>query len=183
MVVWPEASQHWSPQAVGGLCLGAKMVTSRTANTNEYSLSSLLPVSFPPTISHSWPLPPNETLQDLQVCLAHVESLLCSGSQGTWKLAYALQAGSHYFLQCVELLHSSTTELQSQVLWGFLLLRPGSQAQDPDVGLWTLTFVGGPPWYNYFPFCELPTWQVWDLIISWKCASYLLFIMSSLLWI
>ena len=65
-----------------------------------------------------------------------------------------------------ELLHSSPAGLQSQMLWGFLLRMPDPQAGDPDMGLRTLTLVGKPLQYNYFPVCGSPTQWVWDLIMS-----------------
>ena len=42
-----------------------------------------------------------------------------------------------------------------------------SKAWKPAVGLRTFTPVGELLWYNYFPVCGLPTWQVRDLILSW----------------
>ena len=65
----------------------------------------------------------------------------------------------------VELLHSIPAGLESQELWGLLLLRPDPQAGEPDVGLRILTPVGEPLPYNYFPVCWSPTWRVWNLII------------------
>ena len=54
-----------------------------------------------PTVSHSWPLPPQEILQDLPVGLAQapMESLLCPGSQCTWNLVCTLQEWSLCFPQ------------------------------------------------------------------------------------
>ena len=65
--------------------LGAKTVTSGRAHTGEYSLWPLLPVSLSPQVSHSRPMPPQETLYDPQLGLAHssVESLLCPRTQCT----------------------------------------------------------------------------------------------------
>lgn len=62
--------------------LHAKIVTSGRAHTHEYSLGLLPPVSLL-LVSHSQPLHPQETLQDMQVGLAHapMKSLLCPGSE------------------------------------------------------------------------------------------------------
>ena len=51
---------------------------------------------------------------------------------------------------------------------------------EPDVGFRTLTPVGEPLQYNYFPVCMSSTWHVWDLIVSQKCPSYHLVVASSL---
>ena len=41
---------------------------------------------------------------------------------------------------------------------------PDPQAWELDVGLRTLTSVGEPLKYSYFPVCELPTWWVWGCL-------------------
>ena len=48
LVVWPEASQHWSLQAVEWGHLGVKMAISRRAHVNEYSLVPPPPVLLSP---------------------------------------------------------------------------------------------------------------------------------------
>ena len=53
------------------------------------------------------------------------------------------------------------------------------QTREPDVGLRTLTLVGEPLQYNYFPVCGSPTWWLWDLIVLWTCLSYHLAVASS----
>ena len=78
LLVWPEAVQYWSPQAVlwanGGLLEGScQLVLSRTAAAS---------VSVP-TVSHSYPLSLQETLQYSQVGLAH--SLM-------WSLPFPLRS-------------------------------------------------------------------------------------------
>ena len=81
----------------------------------------------------------------------------------------------------VELLWSSfegqlkPTGLQSQMLWGLLLLLMlDRQAGEPDTGVRTLILVGDPQQYNYFPFCGLPTWQIHYLVISEQCPPTIL---------
>ena len=59
----------------------------------------------------------------------------------------------------VEHLCSSLTDLQCQMLQGLLLPMsyPPPQAWEPDVDPQTLTPVGEPLWYNYFPIWGSPT--------------------------
>ena len=57
---------------------------------------------------------------------------------------------------------------------------PDPQAEKPDMELRTFTPVGVLLWCNYFPVCESPTRQVWDLILSELCPSYHLILASSL---
>ena len=80
----------------------------------------------------------------------------------------------------VNFLWSSPTGLQSQTLWGLLLLLPDPQAEELHLGLRTLIPVGKPLWYNYFPVCGLPTWGVWDLNLWQLHPSYHLTVASSL---
>ena len=75
----------------------------------------------------------------------------------------------------VEVLQSNSTGIQSQITWRLLpLLDP--QAGKPDVRLKTFTLVRSLLWYSYFPVCEPPTYQVWDLILCWLCPSYSLIV-------
>ena len=43
---------------------------------------------------------------------------------------------------------------------------------EPDMGLRTLTPVGEPLQYNYSSVCGLPSWGLWDFIISRVHPSY-----------
>ena len=47
-------------------------------------------------------------------------------------------------------------------------------------GARTFTTVGELLWSDCSPVCELPMWQVWDLILSSLCPSYHLFVAFSL---
>ena len=47
--------------------------------------------------------------------------------------------------------------LQSQTLWGLLILLPDPPAELPDMGLRTFTAEGEFLWYSSSPVCELPT--------------------------
>ena len=53
---------------------------------------------------------------------------------------------------------------------------------EPEVGLRTFTPMGEPLLCNYFPVCGLPTWRVWDLILSQLRPSYCLVVAVSLCW-
>ena len=68
------------------------------------------------------------------------------------------KSGFSVSLSSVELLLSTSSGLQSHMLWGILLLIPDPQDGEPDVGLRTLTPVGELLQYNCSPVCGLPTW-------------------------
>ena len=56
LVVWPEASQDWSLQAIGwGQVLVRKVTTSRRAHTNEVLLGTTVASVFASTVSHKRP--------------------------------------------------------------------------------------------------------------------------------
>ena len=89
-----------------------------------------------------------------------------------WSLCFALGLSAHESL-CVllkngisvspspiELLPTSPTGLQCQILQGLFLPVLNHQAWGLDVGFRTLTPVGESLWYSYFQICELPTSQV-----------------------
>ena len=63
---------------------------------------------------------------------------------------------------------------------GLLLPMPDPRAEEPDVGLRTLSPVGEPVRQNYFLVCGSPSWWVWDLIISQKHPSYCFTVASSM---
>ena len=145
----------------------------------EYSLGPLPPV-LAPTVRHSQPLSPQENLQDLQVGLAQasMESL-------TWVPIHLKPFMCSLRVESVFPQSCGASALkphwpQNQMLWGLLLLMPDPQVEEPDMGLRTLTPVGEPLQYNYFPVCKLPTQWVWDLIKSWKCPSVLLWFLLCL---
>ena len=60
---------------------------------------------------------------------------------------------------------------------------PDPQVGEPDMGLRTLTPMGGLLQYNYSPVCGSPTWRVWDLIILQVCPSYLSHCSSLCVWL
>ena len=93
-----------------------------------------------------------------------------SGSGSHEVTASALDPRVYVLPSPVELLRSISTDLQSKC-------SGDSQARKPDVGL---SPVGELLWYNYSTVCGLPTWWLWDLIISWVHPSYHLIVISSL---
>ena len=115
-----------------------------------------------PTMSHSKPLFSQEILQELQSGLTQIpmESLLCHWTQCIWKPVCIFQEWVSISPSHMELLSTSPTGLQCQMLWGLFLLMLDPQAWGPDVEFRTLTPVGESLWYSYFPVCGLPTQQV-----------------------
>ena len=69
---------------------------------------------------------------------------------------------------------------QGQIPWGFPVPLSDPQAGKSDRGFRTFTIVRELLCYYYSPVCGSPTWQVWDLILSILCSSYLLTAASSL---
>ena len=150
------------------------------AYTHNYGTWDLCLQCPAPTMSLSWPLLAQETLQDLQVGLAQIlmESLLCLGTQCTWNLVCTLQGRSLCF-------HQSCGAPALKPCWPSIpnalevpLPKPDPQTQEPDMGFGTLAPMQGPLWYSYNPVRELPTWQVWVLLILQKCPSYHLIVPS-----
>ena len=74
-------------------------------------------------------------------------------------LCTPFKSGVFVFPIPMELLHTSPAVPQCQMLWELFPV-PDLQAWETDMGLRTLLWVS---LYNisYFPFCGLPTWQVW----------------------
>ena len=135
--------------------LGDKMAASGRAHTNEYSQYLLHQCLCPQSEPQVLP-PPQETLQVHQVGLAQasMKSLLFSlGPSVHETLCTFSKSGVSVSPGSVEFLQSGPAGLLSQMLWG------------PDMGLTTLTPVGEPLRYNYFPVCGPPTPQVWDFIV------------------
>ena len=64
----------------------------------------------------------------------------------------------------VKVLQSNPANLQSLILYEFLLLLPDPQVGKPDMGLRTFTPVGGLLWYKCSLVCESTIQQLWDLI-------------------
>ena len=125
---WPEASQHWSLQAIGwGLFSVPKW----------QPLGELMPVSFPwglyhqsPCL-HSQPQPTHTSPGDLPRPTGSSGSIVSYGVTALpWVLVHMKTCACPPRVESVspspaQLLHSSPTGLQSQVLWQLLLLMPG----------------------------------------------------------
>ena len=156
LVVWPEATQHWS---LLGLFVGANgrlwEGSCQGVLLRTYAASVLVPV-----VSHSHPPPLQETLQSPLGSL-----LLPLGPDAHTTLCVPSKSGVFVSPSPVEVLQSNPTSLQSLILWGFLLPLLDPQVGKPDVGLRTFTPVGGLLWYKCSPVCESPTHQLWDFIL------------------
>ena len=87
------------------------------------------------------------------------------GSWYTWELVcMPSKSGVSVSLNPVEFLWSSPTDFQSQRLWGLLFPMPEPQTGGPYTGLWTLTPMGEPLWYNYYP-----VWVTHLVSIRFEC--------------
>ena len=137
LVVWPEAFQHWSLQAVGwGQVLASDDCIQDSSH--QWILPSTSATSvLAHTVSHSCLLLPGETLQDQQVVLvqAAIQSPLFfpSGPGVDKTLCASSKSGVSVFPSPVEFLWSSSAGLQSQMLWGLLFPMLGPQTGEPDV--------------------------------------------------
>ena len=133
-----------------GLCQGVLPTTS--------AASVLVP-----SVSHSHPLPLQETLQHYQVGLVQSPMgslLLPLGPDAHTTLCVPSKSRVSVSPSPVEVLKSNHTSLQNLILWEFLLLLPDPQVGKPDVGLRTFTPVDGLLWYTCSPVCESPTQQL-----------------------
>lgn len=107
-----------------------------------------------PTVKHSFPLLSQETLQDPHLGLIQVlmKSFLCSGTQCTLNPVCTLYECSLHFYQSF----GAPLLKPCWMLWRLLLSMPGPQAGKSDVRFGTLTPVGEPLRYSYFPVCGSP---------------------------
>ena len=137
IVVWPGASQHcWVGPDF------PKMATSREVHANVYSQELCLQCPFP--TSHIHPVftgyPPRTTVRSdtdshgvfaLPWDPVHVK--ICVHFSGM---------GSLFSPSLVEFLHTSSTGLQCQMLWGLFLPGPDPQVRGFDRVLRTLIPIG-----------------------------------------
>ena len=147
LVIWPEASQHWSLQAVEWGQVLVRKWQPPGGLTPMLLLRTTTASVFVPAVSHSHPAPPQETLQyqQLSLPLSPVRSLLFTLGAGVHKTLYApSKSGISVSLSPVEFLRTKPAALQKQMLWGLLLPLPDLQAGEPDVGLKTFTPVVEP---------------------------------------
>ena len=158
------------------------MVASRRAHNIEYSLVSLPPVS----LSHSEPQPPPASPgvpprpAGRSGPHSYEVSAFSPGSRCTQDLVSALQEWSFCLLQSCGVPVIKAHWPSNQMLWGLFLPMQDHQAGEPDAGLRTLSPLGVPLRYNYFPICGLPTQWLWDLSFLQMCPSYLLIVATSL---
>ena len=94
------------------------------------------------------------------------------GPSACWILCVPFKSEVSISPSPVELLQLNSAVLQSQMLWGLILLVPEPWPGELNVGLRTITSVGAPLQYNS-TVCESSTQALCDLIISRACASYL----------
>ena len=143
---WPEASQHWSLQAIGW---------SPFSVPKWQPLGQLMPVSFPwglyhqcPCL-HSQPQPTHTSPGDLPRPTGSSGSVSYGITALPWVLVHMKTCECPLRVESVspspaQLLLSSPAGLQSQVLWRLLLLMPDPQTGEPDMGLRNLTPMGRP---------------------------------------
>ena len=151
------------------------MVVSRRAQTNGYFLELLLLVP----LSLQWGIEAPRLCRRPSNTSSSFVSVSCGVTAPfSWVLV------GRRFCVCssrveyvspspVKVLQSNVTGLKSQIPLGLLVLLLDPKAGKPDVGLRTFTTVG-ELWYNCSEVCGLPTWQVWDTILSWLRPSYCL---------
>ena len=153
---WPGVSQHWSLQAIGSPGLVSKCWPP---------LGS--PGDSPRPTGRSGPGSYEVTAFSLALG-AHMT--LCAPSK----------SGVSVYSSPVELLCLSPTGLQSQMLWGLLLLMPDPWAWEPDMRLRTLTPVGDFLWYNCSPVSSFPPgwYEIWLYCVSLPLYCWLSSFMS-----
>ena len=100
-------------------------------------------MSFPHN-NHIHPFFSQDVLQELQSGLTQIpmETFLCPGPNTCETLCVPFNNGVSISPSPVELLHTSHTGLQCQILQGLFLPVPDPHALEFDVGLITLTPVG-----------------------------------------
>ena len=179
LVVQPEISQHRSLQAIAwDQVLVPKCNLWKSSRQWIFSGSSTSNV-LACMVSHSWPLPPQETLQNLQVVLAQalLESLLCPGPVHMKPCVCPPRVESLF-----PLVLWSTCTLASLAFKAKWSGDSSFWCQTPS--LWTvkwgseLSLLWGNLCDNYFPVCSLSTQCIWDLVILWNCPSYCLIVAS-----
>ena len=115
LVVWPEATQHWSLPGLFGGANDRLWEGSRQGVLPRTSAASVLV----PTVSHSHPLPLQEALQHYQVGLIQSplgSLLLPLGPDAHTTLCVPSKSGVSVFPCPVKVLQSYPTRLQSLIL-------------------------------------------------------------------
>ena len=104
----------------------------------------------------------------------------CSFPPGSWcaqDFVCALQEWGFCFPRACGNLQSHPS---GSIPWGLLVSLADPKGGKPDVGLSTFTTVGEPLWYNCFLDRGLPSWWVWDFLLSWLHPSCHLLVASPL---
>ena len=185
LVIWSEASQHLTLQAVGW----DQVLVSKWQPPGELtSMNIPLYLCHQCPCSHSEPQllpaspgdPPRPAVRSGLGSCEFTALPLCRGVHETF--CVPSKSGVSVSPSPVEFLWSSPMAFTAKCSGG-----SSSQCQAPRLGsltwdaelllLWEVLF---PVWYNYFPVCGLPTWQVWDLTVSQMCPFYHLIVFSSL---
>lgn len=125
LVFWPEVAQSWSLWVFWvGPGLGSKMVTSGRVHVNQQSLGPLPLVSLPPqwtTANPCLPRRPSKTCREVWPRLLWLHCFPL-GLYAHGNLYVPSKNGFSVSPITVVLQCSSPAGLQSQMLWGFLLL-------------------------------------------------------------
>ena len=168
IVVWPGFSV-----LMGGARFSQNGHLQRNAHWWIFP-STLLPMSFPHK-SHSPLLSQRSSNNHSQVWPRFPwRPCLALGPSACKNLCVPSKNGVSASPSPRELLHTSRTGLQWQILLGLFLPVPDPHTWGFDVGLRTLTPVGESLWYSYFPVCESSHLGGMGLLISHNCPSYLL---------
>ena len=115
LVVWPEATQHWSLPGLFGGANGRFWESSHQGVLPGTSAASVLV----PTVSHHHPPPLQETVQHYQVGLVQSplgSPLLPLGPDVHTTLCVPSKSGVSVSLSPVKVLQSNPTSLQSLIL-------------------------------------------------------------------
>ena len=140
-----EASQHWSlPSTLWDQVSFPKWRPPRKL------LLRIIPSGFylqypAPIMSHSQPLPPQDTLQGPHLGLAQIsmESLLCPGTQYMWKLLCALQRWIFPLVQWSSYIQAPLA-FKAKCSGGSPTPIPDPKVREPQMGFRTLTPVWEP---------------------------------------
>ena len=127
------------------------------------TFASNVPASQRTTVTHCFPRTSFKNLR--QIWPRFLQSLcFFLGCSACERLCEPFKNGVSISCGPMELLWTSPTGPQCQMIWGLLLPRPNPQVWDLHMGLRNLTLVGEPLQYIYFPVCGLPTWWVWGCL-------------------
>ena len=163
---------------------------SRWAQTKEYFPELLLPVSLSPWWATATPClcrRPFNTSRCVWFSLLWGHCSFPLGSDVHTTLCVPSKSGVSVSPSPVKVLQWNPASLQSLILWEFLLMLLDPQVGKPDVGLRTLTLVGGLLWYIVLQFvshppsgygiwfycdCTTPAISLWLLLCLWMWGIF-----------